>query len=1383
MRALAVVVVMLVVAVCGTVFAGGAPEYVISAFDDAADMKGWDQGDSGNVELSIGPRTPTEMNNMLKMAVVKGQYPGFTAYSPKIPKDWMPYDTFSFVVWSPSDTAVAIRIDDEKSFNYNTRYNGGVNIQKGRSLVQIPIKDIAKSIDPSKVKMLVIFTVDPPPGQTLWFDDFKLGPVQSAKVDFIPYEERYDLISSMELVSPHFPMARPLAGGPVKTFMLTSVRFGREVVEMMERMDLKVSQLTWDREWGANTWGFGDFYGKRGHSSDFVLMQKYLDSSMQGPEQFDTMVIYTPLGWNRFTPSAREMIVKRVKERGEGLVLVMPFPGEKGGQWPDDLKELSALINSQSDWMNDGADMKYTNEGRMWEKKWVKTKEHPITAGVPIEALPFKNMELQQYDVAPGAEVLLAAESGQPVMAVKTVGKGRVVTIAARSLSLTPVMNSPRDYPNEIPYRFWEVWYSLENRAILWAAGREFKRDGEPVVLEVEGENKDGYFTVRQWKNAEGKVTDWDLVFNQIDKDVVKFKVTVPEAVEPGSKIPVSFTVPEGMLDGEWSAELGETVDGKWRTMESVPLNAKLLSETQHGPCSFEFSTDRIRQYAAYVKITARKDGETRAIGKAEVIVSPDPKWDDYEIHTWLESGLPFLQDFEERRMREFGLTANTVGPGDMNTCKAMLRAGIRVHGCGFTGGLHAQNIKEQEKQYNATKDKKYLVRNPSYADPEFVASEKKKISEQTAGLMKFRPLSLILSDETSLTSYTMEFDFDFHPENIKIFREKMKAKFGTVENLNAALKTSFQSLDAVEPPTTIEARGAGNWGLWNEWRSHNDDVWTGAFTMYGKTMKEVYPQARVSVSGSQESAIFNGIDWAKLTPALPAISGYGGRFQELQRLSFYPGDEKVTPWGGYGRDGRPVDYQLWESLTTGGDGMGLFWWYSLRNADLTFCKSGKDYQRVFKEMKAGTGKQYMMSKREFSPVAVLWSANSQRAAWTQSKFDEFKKTEAEVVNALHGAEIDPYFISETAVADGELTKRGAKVVVLPMSVSLGIGSKTGGLKVLPELEKFVAGGGTVIATHDVAFDEFLQPATLPETLKGKVVRFADVKDALGAKLAEYGAKPWVTMRTSAGGKIAGMTATAHRIPGTVEAYLLTLLRPPVGMKDVVGADGVIHSVPDKESGNQVETCLVDVSHFNNAHFYDVRQAKELVPSAGKLTIEMQAGDGRPIAVLPYEKPQIDGTVTTQDRILAVNWELKSKGAKGFAQHVVRVDVFDEPTGSADMALSLKVTTGADGKGVAKIPLAIEDVNRKLQVRLTDVLSGAMWASGDSTRRPPTPEAVTQQQVPGPTTREAEKTAQQTPETPVYQKTGVIAGVIAGIVVILTILALMRRKPAKKYRK
>jgi hypothetical protein len=175
-------------------------------------------------------------------------------------------------------------------------------------------------------------------------------------------------------------------------------------------------------------------------------------------------------------------------------------------------------------------------------------------------------------------------------------------------------------------------------------------------------------------------------------------------------------------------------------------------------------------------------------------------------------------------------------------------------------------------------------------------------------------------------------------------------------------------------------------------------------------------------------------------------------------------------------------------------------------------------------------------------------------------------------------------------------------------------------------------------------------------------------------------------------------------LPGA-EAFLVTLIRTPIGAKDVVGADGVMHSVPDAEGGKELETVTVDVSALGKVNFYDIRKKTPLTATDGKLTIEVQAGGGLPIAALPYTVDDLSATASNQDRMLSVTWTLKTS-AQPIATHVTRVEVIDAATGQPDRNLSANVNTGAEGKGAYVFPLALEDANRKLSVRVHDILSG-----------------------------------------------------------------------------
>ncbi|HEX3134196.1 MAG TPA: hypothetical protein VHX44_11520, partial [Planctomycetota bacterium] len=398
-----------------------------------------------------------------------------------------------------------------------------------------------------------------------------------------------------------------------------------------------------------------------------------------------------------------------------------------------------------------------------------------------------------------------------------------------------------------------------------------------------------------------------------------------------------------------------------------------------------------------------------------------------------------------------------------------------------------------------------------------------------------------------------------------------------------------------------------------------------------------------------------------------------------------------------YGRSGRAVDHQVWSNLLAGGDGMAMFWWYSLRDHDLTFCKSGKDYQRVIAEMRGGIGKQIMQSTRQFSPVAVLWSATSQRAAWLRGKFEEFKKAESQVMTALYAAGYDPVLLSEQQVANGEMAKRGVRALVLPMTLALGRGEKKGDLPLLPAVTRLLDAGGAVVATDVPELDEFLRPAALPEGVAKRLTRLADVP-SLGVALATAGAKPWVTLTPSM-----GITAVLHALDGAGGARLLTLVREPVGTKEVVGADGVPYVERDASGGAEIQAVQVGVAGLGNVTIIDCRSGKVLPVKDGAISVDVQAGDGHPLALLPYRVSGLQAKAAVANDDLIIAWQVKAD-APAISGHVVHVEVHAKDD-TVLRHLVRNVTTGTDGEGTLTFPLASED-GTGLSVHLRDALTG-----------------------------------------------------------------------------
>src|ERR1043165_4973467 len=80
-----------------------------------------------------------------------------------------------------------------------------------------------------------------------------------------------DITYSTEVKTPHVPWAKRLPGGPLRGFFIPSVQYGRDMVELMQRVELAPTTVTIDREWDVSCWGIGDYYGHeyRGDRDDF----------------------------------------------------------------------------------------------------------------------------------------------------------------------------------------------------------------------------------------------------------------------------------------------------------------------------------------------------------------------------------------------------------------------------------------------------------------------------------------------------------------------------------------------------------------------------------------------------------------------------------------------------------------------------------------------------------------------------------------------------------------------------------------------------------------------------------------------------------------------------------------------------------------------------------------------------------------------------------------------------------------------------------------------------------------------------------------------------------------------------------------------------------
>jgi hypothetical protein len=287
-----------------------------------------------------------------------------------------------------------------------------------------------------------------------------------------------DITYSTEVKTPHVKWATTLGGGPIKSFLIPSIQYGRDMVELMQRLSLQPTTVSIDRSWDISCWGIGDYYGHeyRGDRDDFQTVYGYVEKDLTGEAAFEVLVIPGLNGWSRMTRATRDAILRRVQQ-GAGLVLLHPFVGDvKGhpfkGDEPDGdqrIWDISPLVGVPNDTVNERG-YPEVNRDAVTKGKWEVAQKHFITDGLPLDLLPEGTIGGSFYKYRANGDVLI--KSGDyPVIAAKTYGKGRVVALGYTEEGFTPQSINPVE--TKVYWDYWEYQYSLLARSILWASGRE----------------------------------------------------------------------------------------------------------------------------------------------------------------------------------------------------------------------------------------------------------------------------------------------------------------------------------------------------------------------------------------------------------------------------------------------------------------------------------------------------------------------------------------------------------------------------------------------------------------------------------------------------------------------------------------------------------------------------------------------------------------------------------------------------------------------------------------------------------------------------------------------------------------------------------------------
>jgi hypothetical protein len=306
-------------------------------------------------------------------------------------------------------------------------------------------------------------------------------------------------------------------------------------------------------------------------------------------------------------------------------------------------------------------------------------------------------------------------------------------------------------------------------------------------------------------------------------------------------------------------------------------------------------------------------------------------------------------------------------------------------------------------------------------------------------------------------------------------------------------------------------------------------------------------------------------------------------------------------------------------------------------------------------------------------------------------------------------------FVAYGQIEQGELLKRGYRVLILPRSSALSEAEAR-------EIRAFAAQGGTVIADgHPGTFDEHsrkLDKSVLSDLLQdsvrgyghGKVTLVNDMVDYHQQRLigkegparemakrafAESGVRPDYTVTDESGQHPTGIETHLFRNGGVTIIGLLT--NPQLRVNEL--------GPPEFKSNDRfAKPRTVKLAFPREMYVYDVRASKALGRQK-EITVTLNPYEPAIFAVSPVAIAdlEISAPVSTQ-RGESAQIGLRFAHASPAATHIFHLDVID-PAGKTVDYYSGNIIA-PQGRAAKLLPVACNDARGKWTLRVHDLLSG-----------------------------------------------------------------------------
>jgi len=871
---------------------------------------------------------------------------------------------------------------------------------------------------------------------------------------------RLDVPFTLAVPTPHVPWGRPSPGTPVRAFVVPSVSEGRTLVELAQRIDLAFDTVTIDEAWDVNTWTIGT--DENYEARNYKLVYKYLEEDLARATPYDVIVLPSLHGWNRLPQAAREAIRRRVEE-GTGLVLIHPTTGVPAPDDPpterpmndfapdydvspgEELWDLSPLVGVLSDRL-DRRGHRQIRPDAVAAGAWKSVAEHFLTANLPLESFPTDYLRHYKYRLGKDSTALVEGAEGEPVIATKRFGKGRVVALGYVNTGLSPMID--RKILGERDDHWWEYFYSLLGRAILWAAQREpalsllpmtvsgeaeeqkkvslplqnatalagaeimaevrnewgeregsvgrsleLRRGDNTATLDLPASLSAGRHYVDVILSAKGKHYDWGSVSFDLPKPDEILSVSTDRAFYTrGDQVQVSFETRTGKPE----RFVVELLDNRGR------LIGRQFSGAPEENVTGTRAVVNVGNYSTnigWARVTLLAE-ETVGAQRAVPSSAGGPRGNRFRKIDRKQVRVNFAS--LDRDFGAYELIMPWYGPPTYQPWTSTLDAQFRhlgvtvveapernfkliseVHAPGFGVYWHyRQRYLQQKDKFLETGDKRYLLRDPDLADDAWLEKLREAIRHAMEKDKPFRPLAYYLADESSLTAYGDPFDLSWSEPTLIKFRAWLKTQYSSLAALNAEWESQFQSWDDIVPLTTAEAQAKGNYAGWMDHRTFMELVFAEAVRVAAETVKQEDPGGLPSISGTQAPGPSNAVNWYLLDQIVDYLQPYSHDDQDELHRSMHPG-QILTGFTGYASHGRALRHELWHRLFHGQIGASLFWHYTALHGDLSLSEQGRDLSETIDEFRnEGLALLLRGAERENCGIAVHYSLLSVRGQW-----------------------------------------------------------------------------------------------------------------------------------------------------------------------------------------------------------------------------------------------------------------------------------------------------------------------------------------------------------------------------------------------------------------